>query len=136
MTASALPWALELRHGVRVEKLVPLRRAREPDELATVARIRQDQRAVADNSRKRGAPNVERSKAEVADDRRSGLALAERRQHGTGIGAGRLAEESLGAIDEMNGITSVGERVGLPQAGNAGPDDCDAGYLHVTACHC
>ena len=100
---------LELRHVGRIEQPVSLRDPRETGQLAPVARMRHDQRAVADDAGERRAPYVERAKPEILDDRRRRLALAERGEHGAGIGTGGLAEQVLFLLDEVNGIAAVGE---------------------------
>jgi len=123
------PREIRLHFGQLVgrERAVALRQAREADQLAAVAGMGHDQRAVADDARERRAPDVERPEAEILHDVRRRLALAEGRQHGAGEGACRLAERIFRAVDQVHRVAAVGERVGLPQACDAGADDRDRG---------
>ena len=110
--------------------LVALREPGEARDLGAVARGRHHQRAAAHRAGIGVLPNLQRLEPKGAHDGLGRLVLAVGREHGAGIGAGRLRERFGGLLDEPYAMAAPRQRQGLPQAGDAGAGDGDREGTH------
>jgi len=123
LAEAALQRGFEFGQISGIEPLMAAREFGKAFEIAAVAGVRHDKRAVERRIRQFPAPQVERTQAEPADDRLRTLALAPRRQHAAGKVAGGEHHRLVAALMQRDIVAGLREQQRLPGAGNAGADD-------------
>ena len=98
-----------------------------PLEVAAVARMRHDQRAVHRSFREMPTPEIERADAEPADHGLGSLGLAPGREHAAGPVTGGLPHRGVAALMHGHGMAGLRQQQRVPGAGDACADDGNGG---------
>lgn len=102
---------------------MPFGHLREARQVGTVARRRNDERAVDDRRGIRIAPQRNAFATEIANDFRRTFGFAFRRDHRRRQAACARGKRLAASLDEADAVARAGVRISLPQPRDAGADN-------------